>query len=61
MITYKSVSKGQAVFLDGKRVGLIRPTSGSEPIGWRYTPEGQKIGGDILPRMADVKKSLEAS
>jgi len=47
---------GQAVYLDGKRVGTIWRTA----TGWAYFPKGQKKGGETFPSLAKVKASIEA-
>lgn len=44
------------VRLDGKHCGEIRPVEG----GWQYFPKGQRIGGDVLPTISAVQRSLEA-
>lgn len=44
------------VRIDGKRVGTIEPVDG----GWQYFPKGSKIGGEILPTINAVQKSLES-
>lgn len=57
MIEYRKYNKTDAlgVYLDGIRIGEIRVVSG----GFQYFPRGQKIGGDIFPTLAEVKRSLE--
>lgn len=42
------------VRLDGKICGEIRKSTG----GYQYFPKNQKTGGEILPTVADVQKSL---
>jgi hypothetical protein len=55
-ITYKEVSDREvAVFMEGRRVGTIRPLLA----GWRYYPKGQSQGGDKYPTLTLVKQSLE--
>jgi len=55
-ITYKQQKNGQAVYLDGKRVGTIWRVA----TGWSYFPKGQKKGGETFPSLAKVKASIEA-
>ena len=57
MITYKSVGLLVWVYLDGKRVGTIRPAGG----GYSYFPLGQKKGGAIYLTIREVRKSIEAA
>lgn len=58
-LTYK-VASGKSsiilVMLDGKRVGKIV----NEMPGWRYFPNGQTKGGELLPSLSAVKRSLES-
>ena len=56
-ITYKSLAGKtiEAVHLDGRRVGSIRPY-GSE---FAYKPDGAKRG-DCFATVAEVKASIEA-
>jgi hypothetical protein len=55
-ITYKEVSGAEvAVFLEGRRVGTIRPMLA----GFRYFPLGQRQGGEKYQTLAEVKRSLE--
>lgn len=55
-ITYKDVSGAEvAVFLEGRRVGTIRPLLA----GFRYFPLGSRTGGDKYTTLAEVKRSLE--
>ena len=60
-ITYEACAAGIRVKLDGKRVGVIKPSSGSDPIGYYYQPVGNAQLGEIFPKLVDVKRSLEAS
>lgn len=42
------------VRLDGRIIGEIRKVEG----GYQYVPKGQKTGGDILPTVNAVQRSL---
>jgi len=55
-ITYKDVSGAEvAVFMDGRRVGTIRPILA----GFRYFPLHATVGGNRYATLAEVKRSLE--
>lgn len=57
MIEYFYVDTNERkVELDGKVVGNIKKVAG----GWQYFPKGKKIGGEILPTLLSVQKSLES-
>lgn len=56
MITYKNSHGNLAVFIGRKRVGTIFSTDG----GFYYLPKGSHKGGETLPSIAAVKRSLEA-
>ena len=42
------------VRLDGKFIGTIQPEDG----GFRYYPDGQKVGGDLYATVTLCQKSL---
>lgn len=54
MITYRKVKDGVAVFLDGRRTGIIVAVFG----GFCYKTRGAV--GETMPSVAAVKRSLEA-
>lgn len=56
MITYKTLGNQVQVKLDGKVAGHIKPMMD----GFAYFPKGSKTGGDILPSVDAVKKTLES-
>lgn len=55
MISYVCGNSGVSVRIDGKVVGEIRKVEG----GYQYFPKGHSKGGEILPSMLAVKRTLE--
>ncbi|HEX3156823.1 MAG TPA: hypothetical protein VHV32_19495 [Candidatus Angelobacter sp.] len=62
MIVYKEIKNGNneiiqvGVYLENQRVGSIEKEVG----GWRYVPKGKSDGGELLPSIHAVKRSLES-
>lgn len=55
MIEYRDEAKGNtAVYLDGKRVGTIK----KEGTFFYYLPKGSKVGGERLPSLTAVQRTL---
>jgi len=55
MISYVCGNNGVSVRVEGKVVGEIRKVDG----GFQYFPKGQSKGGEVLPTVQAVKRTLE--
>jgi hypothetical protein len=58
LITYSTdIASKIAVYLDGRRVGIIT----KKWDGWHYQPKGTKLFGKAFPTLTDCKRSLETT
>jgi len=55
MISYVYGNSGVSVRIDGVVVGEIRKVEG----GFQYFPKGQSKGGEVLPTVMAVRRTLE--
>jgi len=55
MITYKDTIKGIAVYVDGKKSGLII----AHTKGYKYVANDGKTESEVFNNLSDLKDSLE--